>query len=389
VPIGNFASENMPVDILLLLDVSGSMQPHVQRIASAAHQALSVLAEQDRVAIMVFDTSTRLKLPFRSSHSDITAALNHLLRSESFRGGTRITHALLDAASYVQREARPDARRAIVILTDDETQDEENEPHVESALAHASAVLSFLQAPYEQPSMYPGGRRHGTWGSGGGWPGGSRWPGGGGGIGLPGSGPVILGPRGPRGYGGDRSHSAGTAEIARDSGGDTMRVDEASALEDTLARLRQRYALFFHLPEGSASTDQRSVEVALSNTTRLRTQEAEIRYRRVYMAGTTSREHVGPVVSRIQQPAETGPTRDEPAPSKHPRTAVNEDLGPHINTVDIDSDSSSQKSSSPSTGASQSPTQNAQPATHNASDTPQPVRRGGWPRATQQSTSPQ
>src|SRR5258708_35496839 len=38
--IRNFASESLPVDVLLLLDVSGSMRPHVQRIADAAHQAL-------------------------------------------------------------------------------------------------------------------------------------------------------------------------------------------------------------------------------------------------------------------------------------------------------------------------------------------------------------
>src|SRR6185312_17559805 len=35
-PIRNFASESMPIDILLLLDVSGSMRPHVERIAAAA-----------------------------------------------------------------------------------------------------------------------------------------------------------------------------------------------------------------------------------------------------------------------------------------------------------------------------------------------------------------
>jgi hypothetical protein len=44
-PIRNFASENMPIDILVLLDVSGSMEPHIQRIASAAQQALNVLAD--------------------------------------------------------------------------------------------------------------------------------------------------------------------------------------------------------------------------------------------------------------------------------------------------------------------------------------------------------
>ena len=109
-PIHNFASEDMPIDILLLLDVSGSMEPHVQRIASAAQQALNVLAEKIEVAIMVFDTYTRVKLPFRTSHDDVTRELNHLLRSESFHGGTRITRALLDAANYMQREARPEAR---------------------------------------------------------------------------------------------------------------------------------------------------------------------------------------------------------------------------------------------------------------------------------------
>src|SRR2546421_13054738 len=33
--IRNFARENMPVDVLLLFDVSASMRPHVERIASA------------------------------------------------------------------------------------------------------------------------------------------------------------------------------------------------------------------------------------------------------------------------------------------------------------------------------------------------------------------
>ena len=38
--IRNFQNEAMPVDVILLMDVSRSMDPHVQRIASASHQAL-------------------------------------------------------------------------------------------------------------------------------------------------------------------------------------------------------------------------------------------------------------------------------------------------------------------------------------------------------------
>src|SRR2546426_2894991 len=41
--IRNFGTVSLPVDVVLLLDVSASMRPHVERIVSASHQALSVL----------------------------------------------------------------------------------------------------------------------------------------------------------------------------------------------------------------------------------------------------------------------------------------------------------------------------------------------------------
>ncbi len=370
VPVRNLASENMPIDIVLLLDVSGSMEPHVQRIAEAAQQALNVLADRDRVAIMVFDTYTRVRLPFRNSHSDVERELNRLIRSERFNGGTRITHALLDAVNYVQREGRPDARRAIVILTDDETQDEEDEPRVESALARANAVLSFLQAPYEPPTMAGGGggRPHGTWGSGGGWPGG---------IGFPGGGPIILGRRGPGGYGGvDPSHTAGTAEIARDSGGDVMHVDEASALEDTLMRLRQRYALYFYLPDG-VTPDHENVQVDLAQEARIRYRDAEVRYRRVYMTASASGERSGPArVTRasdepIEEPSLPSEQPSSSSDTKRRRAAVNDDSGPVVNTVPSDSDNS----------ASQSGNANAKPP---ATQPSTPAPQSGWPRANPQ-----
>ena len=145
--IRNFAREEMPVDVLLLLDVSTSMRPHVERIASAAHQALSVLGKDDRVAIMVFDRSTRVRLPFRSSREVVEREFETLLKHENFRGGTDITRGLLDAADYVGRNARREARRAIVILTDDETEFERDDARVGLALVDADAVLSALIAP--------------------------------------------------------------------------------------------------------------------------------------------------------------------------------------------------------------------------------------------------
>ncbi len=187
VPIRNFASENMPVDVLFLLDVSASMRPHVQRIADASGQALTVLGKDDRMGIMVFDRSTRVRLSFNSSRQEVQRGFDRLLREERFNGGTDITRAMLDAADYIRREGRRDARRAIVILTDDATEFNRDDQGVGRALARADAVMCALIAPDATDyGRYPGGgggQRRGTWGSGGGGIGG----------GLPG---VIFGPRG-------------------------------------------------------------------------------------------------------------------------------------------------------------------------------------------------
>jgi hypothetical protein len=69
-----------------------------------------------------------------------------------------------------------------------------------------------------------------------------------------------------------------------------MTVDEASAFANTLARIRERYALYFYLPEGVQPGDERSVEVELSDAARRRYPGAKIHYRRFYLAPNESRD---------------------------------------------------------------------------------------------------
>src|SRR4029079_18078467 len=125
--------------------------------ADAAHQALRVLRDDDRVGIMVFDRYTRLRLPLRSNRQDVEREFESLLRQETFNGGTDITRGLLDAAEYIGRNGRRDARRAIVILTDDATERNRDEEAVSRALTRADAVLSALIAPDAMRSMRRGG----------------------------------------------------------------------------------------------------------------------------------------------------------------------------------------------------------------------------------------
>jgi VWFA-related protein len=359
-PIRNFASEDMPVDVLLLLDVSASMRPHVQRIADAAHEALRVLRDEDRMGIMVFDRSSRLRMPLRNSRNDVEREMNRLLDQETFRGGTDITRGLYDAATYMGRSGRRDARRAIVILTDDETQLNRDEEGVSRALTRADTVLCALIAPDAMGSRGMGRVPQG----------GGSWPGSSGGGPLGG---IILGRRGGYGNrgpmsGAPRTHSAGTAEIARRSGGDSMTVDDAYALETTLARLRQRYALYFNLPSGVRAGEERAIEVSLADGALRRYGDAEVRYRRVYLAQNGSA--AGPtVITRAPVSAPTGVDQDSP-PVIRRRPAVNDD-GPRQGPLDV---------GDPSTAAAE-----AQPApkprpSDNATDDDSPSQ-GGWRRA--------
>jgi VWFA-related protein len=266
--IRDFQSEKMPVDLMLLLDVSRSMEPHIRRVANASHQALRTLRDLDRVAIMVFDRFTRLRMPFRSDRQNAEQELEYVLSRESFEGGTDITRGLLDTAAYMAQNGRRDGRRAIVIVTDDQTERSRNEPAVLSALTRADSVLSALIAPDALRTGNGGWRRfdddrpRDLWGY-----------------------------RLPPGYRSmPHTQSAGTSLIATQSGGDSMPVDQGSAFEQTLARIRERYALYFYLPDGASSGEARSVEVELSDAARRRYPRADVRYRRSYLSPNTVTE---------------------------------------------------------------------------------------------------
>ncbi len=369
--IRNFSSEEMPIDVLFLLDVSASMRPHVQRIADASGQALTVLGKDDHMGIMVFDRATRVRLPFSGNRQDVQREFDRLLRQERFNGGTDITRAMLDAADYIRREGRQEARRAIVILTDDQTEFDRDDAAVSRALARADAVMCALIAPDAMAGRQNpggGGQRRGGWG-------------GGPGLGGPLGGVIFGGPRGGGPYGGNRggggggprTQSAGTSEIARDSGGDSMSVNDASALEETLMRLRQRYALFFSLPEGVVPGQEHNIVVDLSADARRRYPDADVHYRRAYMSGNHDRDDTPTLVRRA--PADAGSatpsvssapasavSNDAPATTRRRRVAVNQDGSPIATSSD---DSPAPVQPAPGDTKSTTPTQNP----------------SGWPKA--------
>jgi len=332
IPIRETGFESLPVDVLLLLDVSGSMRVHVQRVADAAHEALAVLGNQDRVGIMVFDTQTRMRLGFKEDVGEVERKLDDVVRSERFNGGTNIYGALMDAAAYMKREKRRQARHAIVIVTDDQARPCDH-TRVLAALDEADAVLMVLLAP-----AWDGTRPGPPGGPTGGQPPLSRrWPGGGG---IGGLGRVIWGPRipapgappvtmGPYRYG-----SAGSPEIARKSGGDSLSINDADAVETTFERIRKRYVIYFQLPEGMIDAGRR-LDLDLADAARRRYSDASLQYRQIALAkdgatrGLISRVPAHPPTGRDSEPAQTDSAGDSP-PAVRRRPGVSYSSGTQV-----------------------------------------------------------
>jgi VWFA-related protein len=235
-PIRYFGHDEQPIDLVLLLDVSGSMSPQVSRVVEQAHTALGVLRPGDRVGIMVFDREARLRLPLEGSIDKVREALDETLHQEHFRGGTDIHFGLYEAAKYIRKDARPEARRAVVILTDDVTERARKDSLVLRGFNQADAVLCALVAEGKKK------KRRGS------------------------------------------DSVGGVEEISALTGGDSFRSNDAAQwLRTTLERLRQRYQLAFHLPEGLVPGSSREVSVELTREVRRQYPKARLQARQTYI----------------------------------------------------------------------------------------------------------
>lgn len=118
--ITHFSKGELPLSVLLLLDVSGSVRPMLEEIQRAAEDALSLLKADDRVAVMIFAAQTRLLVDLTDNRALIAQKLDEMIDQRAFVGAaTHIDNALFEACRYLSRRTAPSDRRAIVMITDD------------------------------------------------------------------------------------------------------------------------------------------------------------------------------------------------------------------------------------------------------------------------------
>ena len=117
----HFSREELPLSVVLLLDVSGSVQPIIEEVRSAAMNALGNLKPQDSVATMIFGNRTKLITHLTRDREAIRDGLDGMWSSTPEVGyGTIITHAVYTASRYLKQRTPSTQRRAIILITDDE-----------------------------------------------------------------------------------------------------------------------------------------------------------------------------------------------------------------------------------------------------------------------------
>jgi Ca-activated chloride channel family protein len=104
--------EDLPVNVALLLDTSGSMSLRLPDVAAAAGDFLrEILTPRDRISLITFDDAPRTRVGFTADAAFLANGLEGLRAG----GGTRLHDSL---AFALEELARQEGQRVLVLLSD-------------------------------------------------------------------------------------------------------------------------------------------------------------------------------------------------------------------------------------------------------------------------------
>ena len=229
------SQEEQHLDLMLLLDTSGSMQLSVRRLAAASRAALRELLPGDRIAVANFNTGSFLIAGFNDNLKEVQKTLDRVIDIR-FGGGTHILSAIYDAAGYFLKQEDKQRRRAILVLTDNFGQSSKRERTVVNRLWEADVVVCGLIV---RP---PGESLDFSW-----------------------------------------SGSEDMLGVAAKTGGETVNAnDPADAFREMLRRIRRRYSLYYAMPSAKPGS-VRKVTLELTPAVKAKYPKAEVLARKGYI----------------------------------------------------------------------------------------------------------
>jgi Ca-activated chloride channel family protein len=116
--IAYFSQDQLPLSILLLLDVSRSVRPIIGQIGEGANNALRHLKPEDEVAVMAFADYPKLVQGFTKDRNQVARKIFEASESQELGNATLLNEALYEASQEMARATNPANRRAIIVVTD-------------------------------------------------------------------------------------------------------------------------------------------------------------------------------------------------------------------------------------------------------------------------------
>jgi VWFA-related protein len=244
-----FGREAEPLQLVLLLDVSGSMRKYLEQVAEVARQSLRFLRHKDKVAVMVFARNSKVRLGFTPDLDGVAREIRSAIGDETLGSGTAINDALTDVAKYIDTAAEETGRRAVLILSDNLGLNYKNsDEQVVRALNSANTVVNgLIVGKGQKPEVRPG--------------------------------VTYLNPD---------FTPPDIFQIASDTGGEAVKAEQAgSAFLRMIERIRTRYSIHYNKP-ATATRGFRQVRVELTPDAKLRYPGAVVRARRGYFVSEPS-----------------------------------------------------------------------------------------------------
>lgn len=240
-----FSAGEEALDLVVVFDISGSMLPKVREVANAAKIGFQELRHGDRVCVMVFNTRTRILLPFTEDLDLAERTIEIDVPALRFGGGTFLQSAVDEAAQRLMHQPRTNRRRAVLVITDNYGQRTRREGTVIKDFWEADALLTALIVRSMAVETVHN-------------------------IGIL-TNPATL------------ALQVGVKGITAKTGGDFIHSDDAgAAFQDAMHRIRSRYSLYYALPQAKPGAT-RSVHVELTPDALKRYPKSVVRARTGYV----------------------------------------------------------------------------------------------------------
>ena len=223
--IAHFSRDQLPLAVVMVVDLSTSIQPFLRPLRYASMTALKALKPEDQVALITFSDDAELVVELTKDKGEVANPF------ETFHaaGSTNINDAIYGAADYLQKEA-PAARRIIVLVSD-------NVPTNPGRVDQRGVIDAALRADAAVYSLK-----------------------------IPGRNPRGLNLATCKAFSG----MVNVKKLTEDTGGEIFDIEKEGSLfiafQALIERVKTRYTIGFYRPDTSQGSGFRRLDVALASS---------------------------------------------------------------------------------------------------------------------------